>query len=64
MTPKEKAAELFVKFCQYTPADPEFEEEYTKKCVLICVEEVISSIPAHNKDWVYWHQVKKEILTS
>jgi hypothetical protein len=39
MTPKEKAKELYNKFCEFTPV--EFEQEYTKKCALIAVDEIL-----------------------
>jgi hypothetical protein len=72
MTPKEKAEELYNKFCEFTPV--EFEQEYTKKCALIAVDEIISSSPSlpilgdggtYGEDielsTKYWQEVKQEI---
>jgi hypothetical protein len=62
MTPKEKAKELYQKFLPYTPVEEE--HQYTEKCALIAVDEIlfaIQDLPLTDVNWDYWHQVKKEI---
>jgi hypothetical protein len=62
MTPKEKAEELYKKFCEFTPV--EFEQEYTKKCALIAVDEILNNDGFTKFDYnltKYWQEVKQEI---
>ena len=63
MTPKEKAQELVIAFIQYadgTNIDYEFslkvEEENSKKCALLTVDELIKETGSK-----YWYEVKSEI---
>jgi hypothetical protein len=58
MTPKEKAKELYNKFCEFTPV--EFEQEYTKKCALIAVDEILKVVHTIMGER-YWLNVKQEI---
>ena len=70
MTPKEKAEELFNKYC-YAIRTEETDSAYwtniiyAKQCALIAVDEILNrknfliSIPL--KDIEYWNQVKNEI---
>lgn len=63
MTPKEKAEYLIDKFIQYTPEDEDFTYEYTKKCALIAVDEILNvtseSYDIEHINW--WQEVKQEI---
>lgn len=63
MTPREKAKELFRKFIaptqQWDDVDGYITDEYNaKQCVLITVNEIISSSPLFTE---YWEEVKQEI---
>ena len=70
MTPKEKAKELVDKFYPRATSyscDRKNQNENTKQCALITVDEILNSRPVitdsqfeYNK---YWEKVKKEILT-
>jgi len=68
MTPKEKALQLVDKFLPNMPRANE--NEWAKRCALICVEEIILSNPnrvVHSSwkvetfDAEYYEQVKQEI---
>jgi hypothetical protein len=71
MTPKEKAKELYLKFYSKIPSiqdEGQIQDEASKQCALIAVEEIIQAI---DFDWMevqnlesvhrYWQEVKKEI---
>ena len=69
MTPKEKAEELFYKYCELC-ADSSYLEAMAKKCALIAVDEILNNntkIPANVnglhtvENTYYWQEVKKEI---
>ena len=64
MTPKEKAKELVDKFnrveghnydCEYIETDMAFD------CALICVDEVLKTVPFTGDFRNYWNEVKQEI---
>ena len=69
MTPKEKAMELFEQFYNY----PDLHEFEAKQCAIICVDEIIKSIPNlisqngygsalfKNPDIPFWKIVKQEL---
>lgn len=69
MTPKEKAEELFNKYCyaiRYNEKDSEYWTNiiYAKQCALISVDEILLIIESEfeNEWWInYWQEVKKEI---
>lgn len=73
MTSKEKADELFNKFCYAIGTDRTDSGYYTniiyaKQCALIAVDEIINSNPHSNpfntdihSTMQYWMQVKKEL---
>ena len=63
MTPKEKAKELVDKFTLYLGTDVNGEECYvdiieSKRCALICVDEINI---VTNYEVKYWKEVKQEI---
>ena len=68
MTPKEKAKELYLKFCPYDimycdPLGQEIEgyyERYAKQCALICCNEVLGYMGA-DRGYEFWTEVKEEI---
>ena len=64
MTPKEKAEELFNKYCyaiRYNEKDSEYWTNiiYAKNCALIAVDEIINYCCAD--DVLFLHKVKQEI---
>ena len=69
MTPKEKALQLVDKFLPNMPRANE--NEWAKRCALICVDEIISQDPTKEvqDNWgshtdsnlEYWLEVKEEI---
>lgn len=70
MTPKEKAQELFVKYCIYLRANLLYDEEANedaKHCSIIAVDEIIASNPIafdENDNCIakqWWKEVKTEI---
>lgn len=70
MTPKEKADELFNKYCyaiRYNEKDSEYWTNiiYAKNCALIAVEELIIQENKYNNGSFYplkyWKEVKQEI---
>jgi len=70
MTPKDKAKELFDKYC-YAIRTEETDSGYftnviySKQCALIAVDEIIKSRPVITdspvEHQIYWQEVKKEI---
>jgi hypothetical protein len=67
MTTKEKAEELFYKYCELC-ADSSYPEAMAKKCTLISVNQIIQSNPHSNplnttpySTMDYWFEVKEEI---
>jgi hypothetical protein len=70
MTPKEKAEELFNKYC-YAIRTEETDSGYftnviyAKNCAIIAVDEIILEMPMiigePNIKRLYWQEVKKEI---
>ena len=64
MTPKEKAMELFDKYCYALRTEEQIEAYWTnvihaKECTLIAVDEILKSpTPKQGK---YWEAVKQEI---
>ena len=72
MTPKEKAEELFNKYCyaiRYNEKDSEYWTNiiYAKNCALIAVDEIINcdnyfNTLADAKEFInYWYEVQQEI---
>ena len=77
MTPKEKAEELFNKYCyaiRYNEKDSEYWTNiiYAKQCALIAVDEIIKCTPSvnmyppnlqyiHPSVMEYWQEVKEKI---
>jgi inorganic pyrophosphatase len=67
MTPKEKAQELVDKYVSLTDGWVYgiASWEYKKKCALVTVDVVLSTIVSTPTDygasWTYWMQVKQEI---
>ena len=66
MKPKEKAEELFNKYCyaiRYNEKDSEYWTNiiYAKNCALIAVEEMINEFYTHPIAKIYWQEVKQEI---
>jgi hypothetical protein len=77
MTSKEKAEELFNKYCIYLRAGLLYDDEArqdAKQCALIAVDEIINSSPSlpilgdsgsYGEDIelskIYWQEVKQEI---
>ena len=70
MTPKEKADELFNKYCyaiRYNEKDSEYWTNiiYAKNCALIAVDELIIQENKYNNGSFYplkyWQEVKQEI---
>jgi hypothetical protein len=62
MTPKEKAEELFNKYCIYLRAGLLYDDEAredAKQCALIAVDEILEECVLE-RDW-YWEEVKQEI---
>jgi len=64
MTPKEKAIELFDKYCLELKTEGNEFGYYTntiqaKKCALIAVDEILEECRLE-KDW-YWQEVKQEL---
>jgi hypothetical protein len=63
MIPKEKAEELFNKYCIYLRAGLLYDDEAredAKQCALIAVDEILS-IASHYVTVEYWNEVKQEI---
>ncbi len=64
-TPKEKAEELYSKFYYAIPSDEMAKDEETsKKCALIAVDEIliaIQDLEITDVKWNYWQEVKQEI---
>jgi len=63
MTPKEKAEELFNKYCIYLRAGLLYDDEArqdAKECTLIAVDTILS-IASHYVTIEYWNEVKTEI---
>jgi hypothetical protein len=67
MTPKEKAEELFNKYCIYLRAGLLYDDEAredAKQCTLIAVDEIINSVDNEHVSDIfndYWEEVKQEI---
>ena len=68
MTPKEKAEELFNKYCIYLRAGLLYDDEArqdAKQCALIAVDELIEQQEKYNNGSFYpsnyWNEVKEEI---
>ena len=71
MTPKEKAEELFNKYCyaiRYNEKDSEYWTNiiYAKNCALIAVDEILKYIDEDDfiypsPQFEYWQEVKEEI---
>ncbi len=64
MTPKEKAEELFNKYCIYLRAGLLYDDEAredAKQCTLIAVDEIRDVIPQISDIQYYWIDVKQEI---
>ena len=71
MTPKEKAEELFNKYCyaiRYNEKDSEYWTNiiYAKNCALIAVDEILKYIDEDgfiypSPQFEYWQEVKQEI---
>ena len=64
MTPKEKAIELYEKYYYTFPpfdGEGEFEHNLSKKCAIICVDEIIKTRISGNEFFYNWDEVKKEI---
>jgi hypothetical protein len=65
MTPKEKAEELFNKYCIYLRAGLLYDDEAredAKQCALIAVDLLLNLCWGGNKVGVkYWNEVKQEI---
>ena len=69
MTPKEKAIELFEKYCYEIKTEQNYSGYYTnviyaKNCALIAINEIqeyIIKYDNHVPDFKYWEEVKKEI---
>jgi len=64
MTPKEKAEELFNKYCIYLRAGLLYDDEAredAKQCALIAVDEIRDIIPLITDIQQYWIDVKAEI---
>lgn len=64
MEPKEKAKELFKKYCyairtEETDSGYFSNVRYAKDCALICLNEILDYI--QEKDNWYWQEVKQEI---
>ena len=64
MTPKEKARELFDKYCFAIRTEEQIEAYWTnvihaKQCALIAVDEILKS--PNPKQGKYWEAVKQEI---
>jgi len=57
MTPKEKAKQLHILFCNTIPSS-KAEWYESKQCALIAVDEIMK---AHSFDKMYWEEVKQEI---
>lgn len=66
MTPKEKANELFHKFC-YAIRTEETDSGYftnvlyAKNCALIAVDEILNTIWEYHLEAEFWQEVKYEI---
>jgi hypothetical protein len=66
MTSKEKAIQLFNKFCYAIGTDRTDSGYYTniiyaKQCALIAVDEIRDNLPLISEIQQYWIDVKKEI---
>ena len=61
MTPKEKAEDLFQKMFS---SSRNIEVEQSKKCALICVDEIMDTIPSLDECkslYIFWSHVKHEL---
>jgi hypothetical protein len=66
MTPQEKAQELINSFSPHAKNwdcfyDIPLDENHTKKCALIAVDEILSLFVSDCEDTRYWQEVKQEI---
>jgi hypothetical protein len=74
MTPKEKAKQLVDEYLVYVEAHSStFQLENAKTCAIITVDEIINALAEYDgrnntyelqnmdRDFNYWHEVKKEI---
>ena len=66
MTPKQKAQELIERFSEHSIYwdyynDEPPDEDHTKECVLICINEIIKTCKKNIKSISYWQEVRKEI---
>lgn len=64
MTPKEKANELVEKFyLELRQHSFNYDEETSKQCALICVDEIqnTKSVCVNDTEYEYWEDVKHEI---
>ena len=70
VTPKQKATELFNKYCVYLRANLLYDEEAiedAKECTLIAIEEIVTEIcECADKDFItprlaYWKEVAEEV---
>ena len=66
MTPQEKAQELINSFSPHAKNwdcfyDIPLDENHTKKCALIVVDEILSLFVSDCEDTRYWQEVKQEI---
>lgn len=63
-TPKKNAKRLISKFKKLVPKEfGGMELELSKKCALVCVEQVLGQLPYHDEheDVEWWKEVKQEI---
>jgi hypothetical protein len=70
MTPKEKAQELYFKFYSKIPSiqdEGQMQDEASKQCALIAVDEIIDEVKKilddenYSSVLIYWLKVKQEI---
>jgi len=70
MTPKEKAKELYFKFYSKIPSiqdEGQMQDEASKQCALIAVDEIIDEVKKilddenYSSVLIYWLKVKQEI---
>lgn len=60
MTAKEKAIELVEKYSTFSLRNWYEDNEVSKQCALICVDEILNILFQHHKI-DYWKEVKQEI---
>ena len=60
MKAKEKADELYIIFDMIIYTDQD-QHDQTKRCCIICVEQILLEIPEENERFSFWQDVKSEL---